>query len=134
VSMRWPRGLVLLAGVAGLLLTASCTSSAAKPNSIASSQAAEQARAAKLQPVLVQCFASHGLIPASDLAGQSWYQSGKVTLNNAFYEWWREHEGLGVKGRELVVWLNDAASQGTWPTSICGPMPSSSSLRTPPPG
>jgi hypothetical protein len=128
VSMRWPRGLVLLAGVAGLLLTASCTSSAAKPNSIASSQAA------KLQPVLVQCFASHGLIPASDLAGQSWYQSGKVTLNNAFYEWWREHEGLGVKGRELVVWLNDAASQGTWPTSICGPMPSSSSLRTPPPG
>ena len=134
MSMRWPRGLVLLAGAAGLLLTASCTSSPAKPNTAASSYHAEQARAAKLEPALVQCFASHGLIPARDLANQSWYKSGKVTVNNAFTEWWRENEGLAVQGRELVDWLHAAATNGTWPTSICGPMPSSSSLRTPPPG
>lgn len=123
MSRRLVRGVALLAGLGGALLVTSCSSSPAKPNTVASSFSAAQHRAAKYEPALVACFASHHLIPARDLKNQSWYKAGKVRVNDAFVEWWREHEGLAVHGEELSNWLHYAAVNGTWPTSICGPAP-----------
>ncbi|HEX9538380.1 MAG TPA: hypothetical protein VGA04_09440 [Streptosporangiaceae bacterium] len=129
---------VLAAGAAGLLLTASCASSnapGATPSATPSATStgsgvagnggtAQQLRA--FEPALVQCFASHGLIPKSALAGQSWYHAGRVTADNSFYIWWTENDAIKAGGKELVEWLSGAINNGSWP-AICGPMPSPAS-------
>jgi hypothetical protein len=129
---------VLAAAAAGLLLTASCTSSSAPgatPDTslnasptgsgvAGDSGSAQQLRA--FEPALVQCFASHGLIPKNALAGQSWYHAGRVTADNSFYIWWTENDAIKASGKELVEWLSGAINNGSWPV-ICGPMPSPAS-------
>ena len=129
---------VLAAGAAGLLLTASCASSnapgatpSANPGASSTDSGvagnggtAQQLRA--FEPALVQCFASHGLIPKSALAGQSWYHAGRVTADNSFYIWWTENDAIKAGGKELVEWLSGAINNGSWP-AICGPIPSAAS-------
>jgi hypothetical protein len=133
-------GAAVAAGAAGLLLTASCASpdapgatpSTSSPSASASATGsvagnggtAQQLRT--FEPALVQCFASHGLIPKSALAGQSWYHAGRVTADNSFYIWWTENDAIKPGGKELVEWLSDAINNGSWP-AICGPMPSPAS-------
>jgi hypothetical protein len=138
VPTRLRLAAVLVVGAAGLLLTASCTSSdapgatpSASPSASSPSSGvagnggtAQQLRA--FEPALVQCFASHGLIPKSALAGQSWYHAGRVTPDNSFYIWWTENDAIKAGGKELVEWLSDAINNGSWP-AICGPMPSPAS-------
>lgn len=131
-------GAVVAAGAAGLLLTASCASpdapgatpSTSSPSASATGSVAGNGGTAQqlrtFEPALVQCFASHGLIPKSALAGQSWYHAGRVTADNSFYIWWTENDAIKAGGKELVEWLSDAINNGSWP-AICGPMPSPAS-------
>jgi hypothetical protein len=122
------RLLALCAGVTGILLVAACSSSPAPgPQASASSYNAATQRVGKYEPIIVQCFIDHNLIPASQLKKQSWYHSGKVTTNADFYNWYRFQEALVIKGKQLDEWVHDAAFNGTWPSSVCGPMPSVSS-------
>jgi hypothetical protein len=122
---------VLAVGAAGLLLTAACTSSgapgatpsASSPSSGVAGDGGTAQQLRAFEPTLVQCFASHGLIPKSALAGQPWYHAGRVTADNRFYIWWTENDAIKAGGKELVEWLSAAINNGTWP-AICGPMPS----------
>jgi len=137
VPARLRLGAVVAVGAAGLLLTASCASPdapgatpSASPSASATGSVAGNGGTAQqlrtFEPALVQCFASHGLIPKSALAGQSWYHAGRVTAGNSFYIWWTENDAVKAGGKELVEWLSDAINNGSWP-AICGPMPSPAS-------
>jgi hypothetical protein len=127
------RGLALAPMLAAMVAAAAgCSSSSSSPNPSASysqSYTAQQQRQQQLEPLLVGCFASHGLIPAKDLQNQSWYQNGHVTVNNEFTLWWHNFEGLPVKLNGTYQHLDDvvrSAANGNWPASICGPEPSAS--------
>jgi hypothetical protein len=121
-----------LAAAAVLAITAGCSSGGSvKPPSPtpnpSQSFARELNREIQLRPVLVGCLAKNGLIPAKDL-DDSWYKAGHVTYNQAFIEWWRDFEGLPVKLNGTYQHLDDvvrfAATRGTWPAKLCGPIPS----------
>lgn len=126
--------------VAGLSVAAGgCSSSPAttspSPSAVAPTSSptqsfeAEQQRQAQLTPLLVACLANHKLIPAQDLAGQSWYRNGQVADNDAFVLWWHHNNGIVVKvnGTNQIIadLVQAAASNGTWP-SVCGAIPSPS--------
>jgi hypothetical protein len=120
----------LAGGAAALVLTASCTSSTSPGTAPSTGSTAtgvaggtgSQQQLRAFEPALVQCFASHGLIPTSALTGQSWYHGGKVAADNNFYIWWTENDGIKASGKELIDWLSGAINNGTWP-ALCGPMP-----------
>ena len=121
-----------LAAAAVLAITAGCSSGGSSnspsptPNP-SQSFASELNREIQLRPVLVGCLAKNGLIPAKDLDA-SWYHAGHVTYNQAFIEWWPDFENLPVKLNGSYQHLDDvvrlAATKGTWPTKLCGPIPS----------
>lgn len=86
-------------------------------------------REGQLRPVLVACFARHGMIPHKYLDSR-WYQHGRVIQNKYWIMWWGSYNGLPVKVNGTEEHLADAARQaaehGTWPTKLCGPIPSPS--------
>lgn len=113
--------------------TSSGSPSASPPVSPSASPSASgsagTSRYTQLVPVVVACFAQHGLIPAKDLDSR-FYRNGHVIRNLYFDEWWRNNDGLPVKVNGAWTHLDDvvlnAAAKGTWPTNICGPLPSPS--------
>ncbi len=122
--------LLIATGLLGVALCSSCGSSP-RPNpaaGISRSLAAEMARSAQLRPVLVQCFAAKGIIPASAFKNAHFYKNGHVTADDDFARWWRDYEGLPVmvqgRRRQLDEVLKDAVDDGKWPMAVCGPMPS----------
>jgi hypothetical protein len=121
-----------LALAAALAAAAGCSSTSSSSNpspSYSQSYVSLQQRQQQLEPLIVGCFASHGLIPAKDVQNQSWYQNGHVTVNNDFTIWWRNFEGLPVKLNGTYQHLDAvvrSAANGNWPASICGPEPSPS--------
>lgn len=137
MNRQLTRGLALapvLAPVLAIVLgaAAGCSSGSAAPApspSSSPSAVTQQQREQQLEPLIVGCFASHGLIPAKDVQNQSWYNGGKVTVNNDFSIWWRNFEGLPVKLNGTYQHLDDvvrSAASGNWPASVCGPGPSAS--------
>lgn len=133
MNRQLTRGLALSPVLAIVLGAAGCSSSGSSapgpsPSSPPSA-VTQQQREQQLEPLIVGCFASHGLIPAKDVQNQSWYNSGKVTVNNDFSIWWRNFEGLPVKLNGTYQHLDDvvrSAASGNWPASVCGPEPSAS--------
>lgn len=129
-ELRLARGLL---AAALLIFGAGCSSGSSSPSPQASARAnsyfSELNRELQLRPVLVACFARNGLVPARDL-DRRWYQGGRVIMNRSWTEWWNEFNGLPVKVNGTVMHLADAARKaaedGVWPTSLCGPLPSSS--------
>jgi hypothetical protein len=119
---------------AGIVAAAGCNSapspSASSPAASASSSYfSELNRELQLRPVLVGCLAQRGLIPAKDLDSR-WYSNGHVTTNKYWTMWWSSFNGLPVKIDGTWMHLSDvarqAATDGTWPTALCGPLPSAS--------
>lgn len=84
-------------------------------------------RELQLRPVLVACLAQHGMIKHKYLDSR-WYQHGRVIRNKYWTMWWSSYSGLPVKVNGTEEHLADAArhaaEQGTWPTKLCGPIPS----------
>lgn len=138
---------------AGLLAVAACSSGSAapKPSPTSSFQALTN-REHQLTPLFVACLAKNN-IPLWDKAQgnmqiapvgtrEGWYRDGKVTTNDAYYEWIGDIEGtypMGPLYSSLLVngqippnmpvgygnfdwWIHAAASSGKWP-QICGTLP-----------
>jgi hypothetical protein len=126
------RAMVLAATLVAAAACSSGTSPQPSPSpNYSSSYATQQQREQQLEPVIVGCFAHHGLIPAKDVAGQAWYHDGRVVVaDNDFILWWRNFEGLPVKLNGTWQYLDDvvrSAANGNWPASVCGSEPSLSS-------
>jgi hypothetical protein len=129
-AKRLAQGLLAATLLAALAGCASGGSSPRVPAASASqSFSHELDREIQLRPLLVACFAQHGLIPARDLDSR-WYQNGHVTMNNYWVEWWHDFEGLPVKVNGTWMHLDDvarrAATSGFWPVKLCGTLPSAS--------
>ncbi len=123
-------GAILAAGI--ITAATGCNSSPSQPGpapSTSSSYFSELNRELQLRPVLVGCLGRHGLIPAKDLDSR-WYSNGHVTTNKYWTMWWSSFNGLPVKISGTWLHLSDvarqAATDGTWPTQLCGPLPSPS--------
>lgn len=83
---------------------------------------------------LLECFVSHGLIPAAALDNgkdasppddySTWYHDGKVSWVASLGAWLRVNEGVVVNGKAIGDWIADVeANPKAWPTSICGAEP-----------
>lgn len=132
--IRTPWRAVLPGLVTGVFVLAGCSGSASP--SPTDPAVAAQNRLDRIVVLLVQCFADHNLIPASTLsAGQTgnppsdsstWLHDGKVTQNSRFGDWYSNTgSAVDVDGKAIVNWASDVARNAkTWPSSICGRMPS----------
>ena len=142
---------ILAVGLAAVLSAGAC-SSAVKPSAgpaprptsprPTSSFASSLAKQQRLYPVFVQCLARQG-IPVWDRAQgkmdvaqqgtkEGWYTNGKVTPNDAFWIWFREHDGTYAYSpalrpyKTIDDWVAGAVKNGAWPAKVCGPLPSPS--------
>ena len=145
MTIRLRGEFVLSAALAGLVLAGACSSPSAPPKpkpspSATDSFTAELQREEQIRPVFAQCLAQHN-IPIWDTASgrmnvarqgtqQGWYRDGHVITGDAFRRWWSDHDGtyaissaLGKPSKKLDEWVTEAATNGTWPTKACGPMP-----------
>jgi hypothetical protein len=131
---RAARRAVLPCVVAGVLVMAGCSESASPPPT--DPPVAAQNRLDRIVVLLVQCFADHNLIPASALSAgltgnppsdsSTWLHDGKVTQNSRFGDWYSNTgSAVAVDGKAIVNWAAGVARNAkTWPSSICGHMPS----------
>jgi hypothetical protein len=141
VTGRSLHAILLIAGAASLLVTAGCSSSGGagpKPGGT-DSFSSVTARQNKLDPLFVQCLAQHNIpiwdksdgnmAVASQGTKDGWYKDGRVISNGAFSQWFGQNEGTyphtsAFKPYKTIAdWTTDAATNGTWPTKVCGPLP-----------
>jgi hypothetical protein len=131
---RTPWRAVLPGVVAGVFVITGCSGPAS--SSPTDPAVAAQNRLDRIVVLLVQCFADHNLIPAVTLkAGltgnppsdsSTWLHDGKVTQNSRFGDWYSSTgSAVDVDGKAIVNWASDVARNvRTWPSGICGRMPS----------
>ena len=138
---RMPAAAGLAIGSACLLIAAACSSSAkrAPTPSATDTFAATLAREQRLDPFLVQCLARQRIpvwdtaVGKMDVAGEGtregWFVNGRVIANDAFWRWFRDHDGTYAYSRALRPyktlddWVAGAVENGAWPAKVCGPMP-----------
>lgn len=142
---RFSRAAAIAACSVSVLSAAACSSSSSSTSSSSPAPSATDsyhsmiARQDQLYPVFVGCLAQHNIPVWSKSTGNvsvaaqgtsdGWYANGTVTQNAAFYRWIDSHDGMypmspGLKPDQTIIgWVQNAAVHGTWPASVCGPLP-----------
>ena len=85
-------------------------------------------RRTQLVAALGRCFIDHHLIPGSVLSNMR-RKNGQVDTYDPGFQSWAVFDGDSVTYQKKAMgdWIDQAVADGkTWPTSLCGPIPSPS--------
>lgn len=84
-------------------------------------------RNSQLTAALGACFIKHGLIPQRDLQNIP-KKNGQVDTTSPEFLTGFSVMGSSImyQGKSMSDWVDQGATNGTWPTSLCGPIPAPS--------